>query len=168
MPCSILRFAVRLFGAAVVALVLSAPRHARADDDVTEMARQRFREGVQFYDQRQYEKARLAFLQSYAIKPHPATLLNLAQSELRAGHPDDAANHFSEYLRTNTSANESEKQEAELGFTAAKAKVGEVTIAVDASGAQVSVDGQEKGVSPLPGPIYMTPGNHALEARSND
>jgi tetratricopeptide (TPR) repeat protein len=141
---------------------------AAADDDVTEMARQRFREGVQFFDQRQYEKARLAFLQSYAIKPHPATLLNLGQSELRAGHPDDAAGHFSEYLRTNTSANESEKQEAELGFTAAKAKVGEITVAVDASGAQVSVDGQEKGMSPLPGPLYMSPGTHALEARMND
>src|SRR5689334_25435561 len=106
MACPTLRFAVRLLCAAAVALVLSGPRHARADDDVTEMARQRFREGVQFYDQRQYEKARLAFLQSYAIKPHPATLLNLAQSELRANRPDDAANHFSEYLRTNTSANE--------------------------------------------------------------
>src|SRR5262249_38213509 len=68
----------------------------------------------------------------------------------------------------NTSANEAEKQEAELGYTAAKAKVGEVTVAVDASGAQVSVDGQEKGVSPLPGPIYITPGNHTLEARAND
>src|SRR5262245_60493008 len=166
---TLLRFAAHLLFAASVALALSAPRQALAgDDDVTEMARQRFREGVQFYDQRQYEKARLAFLQSYAIKPHPATLLNLAQSELRGGHPDDAANHFSEYLRTNTKANEAEKQEAELGFTAAKAKVGEVTIAVDASGAQVSVDGQEKGVSPLPGPLYMMPGSHALEARSND
>src|SRR5262249_49941319 len=156
-----LRFAVRLLCAAAVTLAVWGPRSARAaDDDVTEMARQRFREGVQFYDQRQYEKARLAFLQSYAIKPHPATLLNLAQSELRAGRPDDSANHFSEYLRTNTSANESERQEAELGFTAAKAKVGEVTIAVDATGAQVVVDGQEKGASPLPGPLYMMPGSH--------
>jgi hypothetical protein len=163
------RFLARLLCALAVALALSSSRHAAAaDDDVTEMARQRFREGVQFFDQRQYEKARLAFLQSYAIKPHQATLLNLAQSELRAGHPDDAAGHFADYLRTNTSANESEKQEAELGFTAAKAKVGEVTVAVDASGAQVSVDGQEKGTSPLPGPLYLSPGNHALEARHND
>lgn len=166
---TLFRLLARVLCALAVAIALSTPRRgAAADDDVTEMARQRFREGVQFFDQRQYEKARLAFLQSYAIKPHPATLLNLGQSELRAGHPDDAAGHFSEYLRTNTSANEAEKQEAELGFTAAKAKVGEVTVAVDASGAQVSVDGQEKGMSPLPGPLYMSPGTHALEARMSD
>jgi hypothetical protein len=166
---TLLRLLARVLCALAVAVALStARRAAAADDDVTEMARQRFREGVQFFDQRQYEKARLAFLQSYAIKPHPSTLLNLGQSELRAGHPDDAAGHFSEWLRTSTSANEAEKQEAELGFTAAKAKVGEVTVAVDASGAQVSLDGQEKGMSPLPGPLYMSPGNHALEARLND
>lgn len=168
MPFATLRSVARLVCTIAVAVAVCLPRVARADDDVTEMARQRFREGVQFYDQRQYEKARLAFLQSYAIKPHPATLLNLAQSELRAGHPDDAANHFSEYLRSSGSTNESEKQEAELGFTAAKTKVAEVTVAVDATGAQVSVDGQEKGTSPLPGPLYMSPGSHSIEARSND
>jgi hypothetical protein len=169
MSRTLLRFLAGVLCALAIAVaVFTSRRAAAADDDVTEMARQRFREGVQFFDQRQYEKARLAFLQSYAIKPHPATLLNLGQSELRAGHPDEAAGHFSEYLRTNTSANEAEKQEAELGFTAAKAKVGEVTVAVDASGAQVSVDGQEKGSSPLPGPLYLSPGTHAIEARSND
>ena len=59
-------------------------------------------------------------------------------------------------------------QEAELGFTAAKNKVGEVTVAVDPTGAQVSVDGADKGVAPLPGPLYLPLGAHSIEARSSD
>ena len=75
------RYAARLFCALGVAVSLAIPTTSRAQDDATiEMARQRFREGVQFYDQHQFEKARLAFLQEYALKPHPAVLLNLAQS----------------------------------------------------------------------------------------
>jgi tetratricopeptide (TPR) repeat protein len=163
------RHAARLLCALGVALSLANPRPARAEDDATiEMARQRFREGVQFYDQHQFEKARLAFLQAYALKPHPSVLLNLAQSELRSGHPDDAATHFSQYLRINTSATDAERQETNAGFTIAKSRVGEVSLTVDPAGAQVVVDGADKGVAPLTDPLYLMPGTHTIEARSGD
>src|SRR5579862_3781224 len=72
------------------------PVHASTDDDATvAMARERFKEGVAYFDQKQYDKARAAFLQAYALKKHPVVLLNLAQSELRSGHEADAAKHFS-------------------------------------------------------------------------
>ena len=86
--------------AAAVLLAFSATLlpavSARAEDrdTVTDMARQRFQEGVKFFDQKKYEEARAAFLQAYALKHHPAVLLNLAQSELRSSHPADAAKHF--------------------------------------------------------------------------
>jgi hypothetical protein len=163
------RHAARLLCALGVALSFSTPRLSHAQDDATiEMARQRFREGVQFYDSRQFEKARLAFLQAYAIKPHPSVLLNLAQSELRSGHPDDAASHFSQYLRTNTGATDAERQETTLGYNTAKSRVGEVALSVDPSGAEVLVDGNDKGVAPLADPLYLLPGSHTIEARSGD
>ena len=147
---------------------MSAPQLAWAQDAASvETARQRFKEGVQLYDQRQYEKARAAFLQSYTLKPHPATLLNLAQSELRAGHHADAATHFAQYLREPT-VSDAERQEVEIGFAAARSKVGEVTLTVDLDGATVLVDGQERGKSPLPDPLYLTPGSHTIEARSGN
>jgi hypothetical protein len=164
----VFRFAARVLCAAGIALCLLAPGPARADDDPTiEMARQRFREGVQFYDQKQYEKARLAFLQAYALKPHPSVLLNLAQSELRADRPDDSANHFAEYLRTSPQG-DAERQEAESGFAVAKGKTGEITVTAEPSGAQVIVDGQDKGIAPLPGPVYVVPGSHTVELRSSE
>ena len=150
--------------AATAPIVVSTPARA-ADDAMIQMARERFQEGVKYYDEKQYEKARAAFLQAYALKRHPAVLLNLAQSELRSGHEADAAKHFVTYLREHKEATALERQEAEKGLAAAKAKVGEITLNVDTDGAEIYVDGQPEGRSPLAGPIYLEPGQHAIEAR---
>jgi hypothetical protein len=149
---------------AAAPIAVSTPARA-ADDAMIQMARERFQEGVKYYDEKQYEKARAAFLQAYALKRHPAVLLNLAQSELRSGHEADAAKHFVTYLREHKEASALERQEAEKGLAAAKAKVGEITLNVDTDGAEIYVDGQPEGRSPLAGPIYLEPGQHSIEAR---
>src|SRR5450755_1786107 len=90
------------------------PVKASADDDATvAMARERFKEGVSYFDQKQYDKARAAFMQAYALKKHPAVLLNLAQSELRSAHEADAAKHFAAYLREAKDSSDAEKQRSE-------------------------------------------------------
>jgi hypothetical protein len=148
------------------AATLVAPAATAQDDVATQMARERFQEGVKYYDQKQYEKARAAFLQAYALKKHPAVLLNLAQSELRANQGADAAKHFSQYLRE-AQGNATERSEAEKGLAAAKVKVAEYTVSVEVEGAEVYVDGNFEARSPLPGPVYLAPGTHSLEARKD-
>ncbi|HWZ92568.1 MAG TPA: tetratricopeptide repeat protein, partial [Polyangiaceae bacterium] len=151
-------------------LVSAAPpaAHASSDDDATvAMARDRFKEGVSYFDQKQYDKARAAFLQAYALKKHPAVLLNLAQSELRSGHEADAANHFAAYLREAKDASEAEKQAADAGLTAAKVVVAEIDVSVDERAAEIYLDGTLQGNSPLPGAIYVAPGSHTVEARKD-
>jgi len=154
--------------AALLGALLLVPAPACAQDDVTlSMARERFKEGVAYFDKKDFAKARVAFLQAYALKKHPAVLLNLAQSELRSGHEADAAKHFAQYLREHKEATEAERQGAETGLTAAKALVGEVTLEVDVIGAEVYVDGDMEGQAPLPGTIYLTPGSHEIQARKD-
>ena len=58
----------------------NAQQGKEKEDPFTDMARQRFAEGVKLYDQKEYEKARAAFMQAYALKKHPAVLLNLAKA----------------------------------------------------------------------------------------
>src|SRR5262247_2617259 len=71
-----------------------------ASDPVTEVARQRYEEGVKAFDAGRYEDARSAFLQAYALKRHPAVLLNLGLSELRSGkYVEDGGNHLQQFLR---------------------------------------------------------------------
>ena len=142
------------------------PAHAAPPDETTvAMARERFKEGVAFFDKKEYDKARVAFLQAYALKKHPAVLLNLAQSELRSSHEAEAAKHFAAYLRESKDASDSERQAAEAGLNATKAMVAEVTVNVDEGGAEVFVDSSSEGVSPLAGSVYVTPGSHTIEAR---
>ncbi len=158
--------AVRLAVAGMFATCLSRPASAQ-DEATTSIARERFKEGVQFFDQKQYEKARAAFLQAYALKRHPAVLLNLAQSELRSGHEADAAKHFAQFLREAKEATEAERQAADSGLSAAKAVVAELAVNVDEDGAVVSVDGNPEGQSPLPGSVYLTPGAHNVTAKKD-
>lgn len=140
----------------------STPGHAQTDGE-TEVARQRFREGVAHYDRQDYEKARLAFLQAYLLKPHHAVLLNLAQSELRAGRHAEAAENFSKYIRENPTA--PAMDHAKTGFDEARQRVTELNVQVNATGAAVSLDGADIGRSPLPNAIYLTPGRHSIVAR---
>ncbi|HET9960173.1 MAG TPA: hypothetical protein VFQ61_37035 [Polyangiaceae bacterium] len=138
---------------------------ASAQEDATQAAREAFRQGVTYFDQKQYDKARASFAQAYLLKRHPAVLLNLAQSELRSGKEADAAEHFAQFLRENKEAAEGERQSAEAGLSAAKAAALELTVSVDEDGATVLVDGSPKGTSPLPGPLYLSPGAHTVSAK---
>jgi tetratricopeptide (TPR) repeat protein len=145
-----------------LALSLLARTSAAQSDEETEVARQRFKEGVQHYDQREYDKARLAFLQAYLLRPHPAVLLNLAQSELRAGRYADAATNFAKYIRENPTA---EAEHAKTSFDEAKLKVAELNVEVDAAGAMVVLDGNDVARSPVPNVLYLAPGHHVVLAR---
>lgn len=154
--------------AALLGALLLVPAQANAQDDVTlTMARERFKEGVGYFDKKDFAKARVAFLQAYALKKHPSVLLNLAQSELRSGHEADAAKHFAQYLREHKDATDAERQGAETGLTAAKALVAEVALDIDANGAEIYVDGNLEGQAPLPGSLYLTPGAHEVQARKD-
>lgn len=162
----LLRLAPYRLGAAVLVCSLLAPSLSRAQDDATTIAaRERFKEGVGYFDAKEYEKARAAFLQAYALKRHPAVLLNLAQSEVRSGHERDAAEHFSAYLREATDASPAEREAAEAGLASAKASVAEINVTSAESGAEVHVDGNLAGIIPLPGPVFLDPGSHQLELR---
>jgi len=162
------RLAIAFAVSLSAALPLTTSKTAFAQDDAAiQMARERFQEGVKYYDAKQYARARAAFLQAYALKKHPAVLLNLAQSELRSGYEADAAKHFAQYLREASDATAAERQEAQKGLSTAKASIAEIAVNVDQVAAEVYVDGNLEGQSPLPGPIYLKPGAHNIDARKD-
>jgi hypothetical protein len=133
-------------------------------DPVTLIARQRYNEGVTAYDAAHFEEARAAFLQAYALKHHPAVLLNLGQSELRSGHQDDAGNHLQQFVREFAAASPEQRAAAEKGIAEAKKHAGFVVITADATGAEVSIDGTTVGTTPLLDPVFVKPGKHTVFA----
>ncbi|MCU0655049.1 MAG: DUF2846 domain-containing protein [Polyangiaceae bacterium] len=142
------------------------PRPALAQDDATTAeARKRFLEGVKLFDEKKYELARASFLQAYALKKHPDVLLNLAQAELLGGRHMESAQHFKEFLKDTANEKHPKRGEAVKGLDEARAKLGRIQITVDASDADVFLDGNKIGTSPLAEAIDVAPGQHAVEAK---
>jgi hypothetical protein len=156
----------RIAAAVLVAFLSSSvPHRADAQDDpVTTQARARFKEGVDFYDKGQYENARLAFLQAYALKKHPAVLLNLAQSSAKAGHPLEAAKYFQQFLKESTAASPAQRTDAENGLAEVRQKLGRIEIVAPA-GTEITLDEKERlGTAPFADPVDVEPGSHSLRS----
>ena len=156
----------RIAAAVLVAFLSSSvPHRAEAQDDpVTLQARARFKEGVDFYDKGQFENARLAFLQAYALKKHPAVLLNLAQSSAKAGHPLEAAKYFQQFLKESTTASPAQRTDAENGLSEVRQKLGRIEIVAQA-GTEITLDEKERlGTAPFADPVDVEPGSHTLRS----
>src|SRR5580658_7395024 len=82
------------------------------DDATTSMARARFKEGVDFFDKGQFDNARVSFLQAYALKKHPAVLLNLAWSCLKSGHAFEAERYFRQFLTDSKDVSDKQRLDA--------------------------------------------------------
>jgi hypothetical protein len=138
-----------------------------ADDPITKQARARFQEGVDYFDKGNFESARASFLQAYALKKHPAVLLNLGLSCLKSNHPLEALTYLKQFLRESTTANAQQKSEAEAGIRDAKAKLGQIEV-IAPSGTEITVDNDRIGTAPLSEPIDVEPGPKAVRARLPD
>src|SRR5688572_14542791 len=134
------------------------PDQARRD------AEARFREGLARVQSNDFEGARLAFAQAYAVLKSADVLWNLALSEHKSNHPLEALGHFKEYVR-DARTTEPERVKARKYIDELHARVGRV--AVDApAGASLIVDGKtHPHAAPLSEPIDVSPGEHFVEAR---
>jgi hypothetical protein len=82
----------------VVAILLAgAGRPARADDATVE-ARQHYETGIQLFDAREHEQALIEFSKANEIKPRPAAVFMMAQSEYLLGRLKDARAHYQAYV----------------------------------------------------------------------
>lgn len=164
----------RLLAAALLLSLTPAvvlPPHAAfaqaSDDAATKMARQRFQEGVAYYDKHDYELARAAFLQAYALHKHPAVLLNLAQSSLKSGHSLEAAKYFQQFLKEYSGATPAQRSDAEAGLADARTHIGRIDVTSAPSGAELLIDGESIGVAPFDHPIDVEPGSHTVKAHGH-
>jgi hypothetical protein len=137
------------------------------EDAVTKEARKRFQEGVKLFDEKKFDLARASFLQAMALKPHPAILLNLAQTELVSGLSLEALGHFKQYLNDPATQGDPKRADAERGVAEARAKLPRAQVSVDMPGAEIFVDNVRVGTSPMGEAIDLKPGNHTFEAKKD-
>ena len=152
------------FAPAAVSLPRIASAQNAPDDALTKAARARFQEGVDAFDKGNFEAARAAFKQAYALKQHPAVLLNLAQSSLKSGHFLEAARFFQQYLNDPQG---DKKADATKGLTDARSKLGRLDVNAP-PGSGITVDTDVVGKTPMNEAVDVEAGNHTVKAKLPD
>ena len=138
---------------------MAAPLSAHAADDTSTLqARKRWREGVAAFDAQDYELARAAFAQVYALKPSPPVLRNLGEAEVAAGHYVDGANHLAQFLREAEALAPEERLMVERSFEKAARVVGRIDLTTNVDGAKVFIDGAQVAVTPIDHPLFVEAG----------
>jgi len=119
-------------------------------------------QGSAAYKDQKWPEARAAFLAAWALEKHWQIAANLADTELQMGRYREAAEHASFYR-----AQSPEDRHARADALIAKTKVHVVTLHVetDPLGADVWIDGQSAGRTPLPEAMFLEPGKHSISAR---
>ncbi len=110
--------------------------------------------------------AYLEYKASWNLKQSYDIAANLGNLELDQGMPRDAAEHLAFALRTVAVTVPEDRIEAMRDlFNRARRLVGSATVKVNVPGAEILVDGQVVGRSPLAGEIFLDPGKRTIEAR---
>jgi tetratricopeptide (TPR) repeat protein len=163
-------------GSLLPALVLFEPGYAIAADGKApqssgaaqplEIARARYRQGVEAYQAGHYRESIDYFLEADRVSPSAALSFNIALAYEKIDDPAAALRWYRDYLRRSPDAKDRASVESLVkAFEARLAAKGvqQVTVMSEPSAATVLVDGKPVGVTPWT--MEIRPGQHRLEVR---
>ena len=152
--------------AAVVVFVgvagLPSPARATAEDDARATAKAKLVEGGDLLKQGEYAAALGRFQEAYELVRSPKIQYNFGLAYMGLGRKADAADAFEKFLAEATDANPDLRANAERHRSTLGQQVGTLVVECAVNGAEVSVDGRSRGVTPLAAPIRLDPGPHQL------
>jgi hypothetical protein len=136
-------------------------RHLAAPDVENEKALQTFKEGIAAFDRRDFEAARVAFLQTFALKPSaPVVRRNLGLAEIYSGHYLEGARRLGRVIHTTDEGTSVDRARMVESLKKAEAHLERVTVEVNVEGAAITIGDVELGSSPLPFAWYLEPGSY--------
>ena len=138
---------------------------AQTPDQARTDAQKRLDEGLQRYSKGDYEGARLAFAQAYAVLTSIDLLYNLMRAEVKSGHPLEALVHIHQMLRDPKATTE-DHAKAERILEEANRVTGHIAIEAP-EGAEIVLDDVPSGEAPVKEAYDVTPGKHTVAARAN-
>lgn len=146
-----------------VLATLGALTPARAQEDPRTAAKQHYERGVALTNAADYPGALEQFRQAYAKSPNFAVLYNIGQAEAVLGHLLEAITALSRYLKDGgAEIPEARREEVKAQLAGLEARLAEVTLTTEHTGAVVRVDGRDIGRTPLYEPIRLAPGRHVV------
>jgi tetratricopeptide (TPR) repeat protein len=122
-----------------------------------------FRHGVQLYGEADYAAALVEFKRAYSIAPSSATLYNVGETQFQLQDYAGALRTFRRFLGE-FGPNESHRAEIERNVEILRTRVGHVSVTTTPSGADITLDDQPVGKTPLAEPLLVSVGHRKLVA----
>jgi hypothetical protein len=152
--------------AAAVALLGTSlgNRGARADDNgSTRDAAKHFQRGVALYGEADYRAALVEFKRAYAIAPNTAVLYNVGETQYQLQDYAGALTTFERYLAESVQG-DGHRAEVENDVEILRARVGHVGVVTIPPGADLTIDDQAVGHTPLDKPLLVSIGHRKITA----
>jgi tetratricopeptide (TPR) repeat protein len=125
-----------------------------------------YAEGNALYDQGKHTQAEAKYQAAWDLRKSFDVAGNLGNVEVQVGQHRDAVEHLTYALQTFPLGEKPEKRKfLEKRLAEAKQQIGTLRIAVNIDGAEILIDGKPIGQSPLPGEVYVEPGERVIDVR---
>jgi tetratricopeptide (TPR) repeat protein len=156
-------------------LVLS-PAPARAEEpaaasstpspEAVAEAGQRYDRGLKLYSEGEYRLAVIEFERTYELVPDYRVLYNIGQVRIQLGDYARARVALERYMREGAGQLPPAREEAvKADLEMLEGRTATLKIESGLVGAEVLVDGEAVGVTPLSEPVLMNAGEHSIELR---
>ncbi|MFT3925722.1 MAG: hypothetical protein QM778_24485 [Myxococcales bacterium] len=142
---------------------------ASPGDDAKKEASGHFRRAVELYQEGAFRAALVEFQRAYDIAPDYRLLYNIGQAQLQVQDYLGATRSYERYLAEGgTQVSPERRTEVETALGALKERVARLAIRVNLDDAEVFVDDQAVGRSPLANTVAVNVGRHRVFARTAD
>jgi tetratricopeptide (TPR) repeat protein len=146
-----------------LALLLAAVPALAQEEDGTREAAKHFQIGVTLYSDADYRAALVEFQRAYVLAPNVAVLYNVGEAQYQLQDYASALTTFERYMAM-TPANDNRRSEVEQTLTILRSRVGHLSVVTDPPGAEVSIDDQPIGKTPIEQPIAVSVGRRKVTA----
>jgi tetratricopeptide (TPR) repeat protein len=156
---------------AVFALWIALPASASAQpaEPTTPEAQaaDAFERGSALFQEQNWAGALAAFQRAYDLQPHYSVLFNIGFCLKSLQRYPEALEALERYLAEGGEQVRPEKRaQAEQAIADLRTFISRVTVTTDVDGAEIVVNGQARGTSPLAAPLVLGAGHYVIEARA--
>ncbi len=139
---------------------------ATGDGDSKDLARRHYQRGIQFYKDGDYKLALVEFRRSYELSRNYRVLYNIGQVNLQLNNYARALAALEQYLRDGGTGIPADRRSAILVDTnELRGKIARIEISTNVDNAEIYIDENPVGKSPLREAILVDAGDHRIEVR---
>jgi hypothetical protein len=154
---------VRLVGIVPVLALFAQVGSAKGEEaDPKAIAKGKLIEGGDLLREGDARSALQRFKEAYDLVASPKIFYNFGLAYRGMGKTTAAIEAFEKFLADAPDADPDRRSDAEHQKEVLLPQIGSVVVSCDTDGAEISVDGQSYGVTPLKGAIRLDPGPHQL------